>query len=403
MAGEKSLTEELVEAINMPKLTPIPAYISESDAISVEDFMQCEFAREYALDTSKVFWGGETNNNHVFEMYSDFSVTKDSVKLRMEMLTFVSENSARYEHACYPLLKMHGLDLLSWTASITYFGNSADTLCLYALSDLLGVHTCVITRNRPWTTIDPNFTGCLDDIMKICQVNLVYLGNKKFGRLLKKTSQQQPSHVGTNYNYSAWLIQPDPPNRVELETAHTLLDLGMTLPPTPAPTLECPPSTETDDAMDKVVGKVDCSTCKTLSRPDAMDLIIAAELPSRLDVQTTTDKAGDLNGQPQDNTLSLDVEMVMPLTKPCSVKIRRLESILFESDPPKKTETPPTPILGPGEHFTRSRLRPTTTRSSRRPRTASTNKNYTEPLLSDEEKLSTKPRSTPQCSGPSRT
>ena len=352
MAGEKSLTEELVEAINMPKLKPIPAYISESDAISVEDFIQCELAREYALDTSKITWGGETNNNHVFEMYSDFSVTKDSVKLRMEMLTFVSENSARYGQYCYPLLKMHGLDLLLWTASITYFGNSADTLCLYALSDMLGVHTCVITKNHPWTTIDPNFKGSLDDIMKICQVNLVYLGNKKFGRLWKKTSQQQPSYVGINYNYSAWLVQPDPPNRVELETPRTLLDLGMSSPPTPGPMLECPPSTETDDAMDKVVGKLDCSKWKTLSRPDAMDLVISTELPCRLDVETTMNKASDHNDQPKINTPSLDVEMLMSLTTPCSVKIQRLESILFEDEPPVKTETPPPPILGPGEHFT---------------------------------------------------
>ena len=100
---------------------------------------------------------------------------------------------------------------------------------------------------------------------------------------------------------------------------------------------------------------------------------------------------------------SLDVETLMSSTKPCSVKIRRLESILFEDEPPKKIETPPPPLLGPGEHFTRSKLKPNVGRSSRRPRTASTNKNYTEPLLSDEEKFSIKPRSTPQSSGPSRT
>ena len=403
MAGEKSLTEELVEAINMPKLKPIPAYISESDALSVEEFMQCDLAREYTLDTSKITWGGEINNNHVFEMYSEYSATKDSVKLRMEMLTFVSDNSARYDQYCYPLLKMHGLDLLSWTALITYFGNSADTLCLYALSDMLGIHTCVITKNRPWTTIDPNYNGSFDDIMKICQIKLLYLGSNKFGRLWRKTSQRQPSHVGLNYNYSAWLVEPDPPNRVELETARTLLDLGMSIPAPPGPMLECPPSTETDDAMDKIVGKLDCSSWKTLSRPDAMDLIISDELPSCLDVETSTNMTSDHKNQPTTNSPPLDVETLMSLTTPCSVKVRRLESILFEDAPLEKTETPPPPMLGPGEHFTRSKLRPTAARSSRRPRTASTNKNYTEPLLSDEEKLSVKPKPIPQSSGPSRT
>ena len=208
MAGKRSLAAELVQAINMPSLTSVPAYISESDATSVEEFLQCKLAKDLVVDTSKIMWGGEVNNNHVFEMYNDFSVTKDSVKLQMEMLIFVSENNTRYSNYCFPLLKMMGLDLVSWTSSMSYFGNSADTLCLYALSDMLGVHTCVITGNRPWTTVDPNFGGNLEDVLNLCHVNLLYLGEKKFARLWKKTSPDQPSHVGMNFNYPPWLMQP---------------------------------------------------------------------------------------------------------------------------------------------------------------------------------------------------
>ena len=40
MAGKPSLAAELVQAINMPSLTSVPAYISESDATSVEEFLQ---------------------------------------------------------------------------------------------------------------------------------------------------------------------------------------------------------------------------------------------------------------------------------------------------------------------------------------------------------------------------
>ena len=47
MVGKQStsLTEELIDAINMPGLRPIPAYISESDALSVEEFLQCEITQ----------------------------------------------------------------------------------------------------------------------------------------------------------------------------------------------------------------------------------------------------------------------------------------------------------------------------------------------------------------------
>lgn len=165
MAGNTSLAAELLQAIKMPNLRQIPAYISESDATSIEEFLQCKLAKELIVDMSKITWGGEVNNNHIFEMYSDYSATKDSVKVRMDMLVFVTENATRYSNHCFPLLKMLGLDLMSWMAKVTHFGNSADTLCLCALSEMLGVHTCVLTKNRPWTTIDPSFGGTLDDVL----------------------------------------------------------------------------------------------------------------------------------------------------------------------------------------------------------------------------------------------
>ena len=127
MAGRKSLSEELIKAINMPK---------ESDTVSVEEFMQSDVARDYLVDTSNIMWGGEVNNNCIFNIYSEYSRTKDSVRLRMEMLAFVSENTTRYIRYCFPLPTMYSSDPASRVASITYFGNSADTMCLYALSDM---------------------------------------------------------------------------------------------------------------------------------------------------------------------------------------------------------------------------------------------------------------------------
>ena len=58
MAGKPSLAAELVQAINMPSLTSVPAYISESDATSVEEFLQCKLAKDLVVDTSKIMWGG---------------------------------------------------------------------------------------------------------------------------------------------------------------------------------------------------------------------------------------------------------------------------------------------------------------------------------------------------------
>ena len=51
-----SVAEELLNALKMPKLRPMPSYISEADTVSVDDFMQSRYAHDYVLDTSNIYW-----------------------------------------------------------------------------------------------------------------------------------------------------------------------------------------------------------------------------------------------------------------------------------------------------------------------------------------------------------
>ena len=44
MAAGTSVAEEILNALKMPKLWLIPSYISEADTVSVEDFMQSNYA-----------------------------------------------------------------------------------------------------------------------------------------------------------------------------------------------------------------------------------------------------------------------------------------------------------------------------------------------------------------------
>ena len=75
MVEESSITSELIGAINPPNLKPIPSYLSESDAMTVSEYLQTALAREYSVDTSNLYWGGNPNNNHVFDMFNAFKTT----------------------------------------------------------------------------------------------------------------------------------------------------------------------------------------------------------------------------------------------------------------------------------------------------------------------------------------
>ena len=54
MVAHSSLALDVIEAMNMPNLKSTPSYLSEDDAVTVDMFMQSEYARDYKIDTSNI-------------------------------------------------------------------------------------------------------------------------------------------------------------------------------------------------------------------------------------------------------------------------------------------------------------------------------------------------------------
>ena len=260
----------------------MPAYLSEGDTLTVDKFMQSSYATDYVLDTSNIHWGGEVNSSHIFDIYCDYQVHRDSVKTRLDMIKYVTENSCRYDWDGQLFLRLNNLSLETWIDKMSYWANNTDALSLYALSDMCGIHTCVITKTKPWTTVDSNFEGTVNDVLDICQVKLAYLGENKFRRLWKKVVKDAPSHLGVNYNYKPMISLPPVPIMDELEVAHTLANMQETDLPDPfqfvaPPEFHGPAIDVNSDAMDKITGHFYVSCASKLKFPDAMDQVIMAD------------------------------------------------------------------------------------------------------------------------------
>ena len=187
-----SLSLELLAAIQVPNLRPMPAYLSEADALTVAEFLQKHYATFYQIDVSNMHWGGETHAGHLFDIFCNFQALRDSVKTRIEMISFVTSNYRRYSWDCDLYLRMNNLTLNNWINKMTYWGNCGDALAIYAMSDMYGVHSCVVTKFKLWTTVANTFRGTDIDVLKLCQVKLVYLGDHKYGKLVPKTYVGQP-------------------------------------------------------------------------------------------------------------------------------------------------------------------------------------------------------------------
>ena len=170
MAAKPSVTEELLNALQMPRLCPMPSYISEADTVSVEDFMQSRYASNYVLDTSNVHWGSELNSNHIFDIFADYHSSRDGNKVCLEMCEYVTVNSERYAWDCYTLLCMSGLSLSDWRAKMTFWANPANTMAIYALSNQYSLHTSVITKSKLWTTVAADYQGTEWDVLDISTI-----------------------------------------------------------------------------------------------------------------------------------------------------------------------------------------------------------------------------------------
>ena len=79
----------------------IPAYLPESEAATVDWYLQSEYTHNYTIDISNLFWGGEVNKDYIFDIYKNFTAEKDSVKTRFSMLEFVANNATKYTRNCY--------------------------------------------------------------------------------------------------------------------------------------------------------------------------------------------------------------------------------------------------------------------------------------------------------------
>ena len=322
MVSTHSLVLELLSAINVPKLRPMPVYLSETDVLTVDEFMQCDYTGKYTLDTSNVHWGDEVNASHIFDIFSTYHPFKDSVKTRLEMISYVTENYHSYSWDGHLFLRLNDLTLETWINKMSYWGNCVDALSVYALSDMYGVHTCVLMKSKPWTAVDNSFEGTVDDVLRICQVKLLYLGSNKFGRLWEKAVRDTPSYQGANFNYRPMASMPSIPSHEELKTAQTLVDMQSTdiynlVQLAQSPQFQGPMVPNDADAMDKITGRLDACVPSALNWPDAMDLLIIPEASDKdtLYVEMNDDNTEHQDISPQQKTLYVET----PVTKQCHV------------------------------------------------------------------------------------
>ena len=138
--ASRSIAEELlgnIPMLNTFQFHALVPYLSPEDATTIEDFKLSELAEDYYVETINLRYGKLENKNHLFDVFAKYCGYNNSTYARLDMLTFIAENTSRYEWNAHVLLKMHGTNLDGWVKTMTDCLNRGDELAIYAMCDML--------------------------------------------------------------------------------------------------------------------------------------------------------------------------------------------------------------------------------------------------------------------------
>ena len=109
-----------------------------------------------------------------------------------------SSFSSFYERRSAVCLQMRSMNLDTWVETIANELVYCDELALMGLCNMYHRHCVVLTQNKLWSTVQADKPLNLLDLLNICSVRLIYLGNLHFGvltwrpHLPKKVATQSP-------------------------------------------------------------------------------------------------------------------------------------------------------------------------------------------------------------------
>ena len=165
----------------MPYKTYV-AKINECDAITPDNFKNSRWVNYFTVDSSNVVKNGRANPNHVFDTFGLFS-GHTGTEVWVKLLENIAANMPFYERRSAICLQMRSMNLGTWVETIANELVYCDELGLMGLCYMYHRHCVVLTQNKLWSTVQADKPLNLLDLLNICSVCLIYLGNLHFGVL----------------------------------------------------------------------------------------------------------------------------------------------------------------------------------------------------------------------------
>ena len=167
-------------------VTPICGLYSEH-VISIEDF------KDRNVELMKNRWIDKKGGNKGEKIYELFDPDSDGEIVKESMQEWLCDNRHQITECISIALRNHEFTYTEWFKYVDA-QSGPDELALYSLARKYGIHTSVYNKSYVWTTLMNHISRTDEEIFKLSDVNLVYLGPTVYG-IIREICTPQPGTV----------------------------------------------------------------------------------------------------------------------------------------------------------------------------------------------------------------
>ena len=185
-ASSLSLTEELFLATSLHQYRETLQPIMPGKGISEKMFPTSRHTAKYELDmrlTYKVnkYKRGKTtktikviNPNIMFTLFSVFGERLPG-QVRKDMVEWIESNLEVFKSKVFMAMAVLDMYFDSWLDQVKSNETIGDGFCLSTLCQMSQHHALVVTVEKIWMTIPPNFLKTDDEICRLYDIHLLYM------------------------------------------------------------------------------------------------------------------------------------------------------------------------------------------------------------------------------------
>ena len=180
-----SIADELLSCVSPYSYSDKISCLTTDDFIVLKQFPNMYLGQLFKIDRSGCKKNSEINNSHLLEIFSSFS-DEEPESVRSDAIECIQSGSKVYEHIGEEFFEMCGTTFREWALSACndyYYG---DELFVYALCCIFHRHTMIVCYDCVWTTINPQHTLSINELLDICDLHLVFLRPGIYGELKLK-------------------------------------------------------------------------------------------------------------------------------------------------------------------------------------------------------------------------